>query len=98
MESLVGGEFLIVNNFVDFVGSHMFDIVLFGIVAVRVVAGSKASLRVILVACLMLACVFYIGGIVNTQLVKTSTVLNVAVFIGIRLIALKIIFMAIDWE
>ena len=86
------------NNFVDFVGSHIFDIVLIGIVAVRVLAGSKANLRVILVACLLLACVFYIGGIVSAQLVKTSMVLNVAVFIGIRLIALKIIFTVIDWE
>jgi len=89
-----------VNNFIDFVGSHMFDIVLMAIVAIRVLAGSKANLRVILLACLLLACVFYIGGVVSDQLAGaiTSMVLSLAVFIGIRLIALKIIFTVIDWE
>ncbi len=88
------------DSLLEFVGQHPYDIILFIIVGVRVLAVSKANLRVILLACLLLVCVFYIGGIVSAQLAgpDTSMVLYLAVVIGIRLIALKIIFTVIDWE
>lgn len=88
------------DNLLEFVGQHPYDIILFIIVGVRVIAVSKANLRVIFFACILLICVFYIGGIVSAQLAGpgTSMLSYLAVVIGIRLVALKIIFTVIDWE
>jgi hypothetical protein len=97
---LVDREFLVVDHLLEFVGQHPYDIILFIIVGVRVLAVSKANLRVILIACLLLICVFYIGGIVSAQLAgpDTSMLVYLSVVIGIRLVALKIIFTVVDWE
>ena len=88
------------DNPLEFVGQHPYDIILFIIVGVRVLAVSKANRRVIVLACLLILCVYFIGGIVSAQLAgpDTSMLLYLSVVIGIRLIALKIIFTVIDWE
>ena len=88
------------DAFAQFVGDHIVDIIISVIIGIKVLAVSKANLRVIILASLLLACAFYIGGIVSEKLggPEASIISRLVVFIGIRLIAMKIIFTVIDWE
>jgi hypothetical protein len=98
---LVDGEILAVDtDFRAFIAGHAIDIVFFIFFCGRVFFISKASLRIKFIGSLLLLCVFYIGRALTAQVAvpDTSIYLYVATAIGIRLIALKIIFTVIDWE
>jgi len=85
---------------VNTLGFHLFDIVFFGGMAVRMMAISKASLRVMLLAAMLVGCVFYIGGLVSDQLAgpTSSMATYFAIFVIVRVIAIKIIYTVVDWE
>jgi hypothetical protein len=85
---------------VNTLGFHLFDIIFFGGMAVRMMAVSKASLRVILLASILVGCLFYIGDLVSVQLAgpTNSMATYFAIFVIVRVIAIKIIYTVVDWE
>jgi hypothetical protein len=87
-------------DFGAFFARHAIDVVFLIIFAVKLLVLSHANLRVKLVASFVLASVIYIGRAVTTQMAAsgTSIVWLLTVAIGIRLVALKIIFTVVDWE
>ena len=95
------GAFLLVDiDFRSLVASHAVDIVLIFIFGIKVLFVSGGSLRVKLTGLLILLGVFYVGQAVRTQWIgpETPVYWSIAVWIGIRLIAIKVIFAVIDWD
>jgi hypothetical protein len=83
-----------------FVARHTVDVVVLIIFGVKLLVISHANLRVKLIASFLMASVFYLGRAVSIQMAAVNASIGwlLAVSIGIRLIALKIIFTVIDWE
>jgi hypothetical protein len=87
-------------DFGAFFARHAIDVVFLIIFAVKLLVLSHANLRVKLVASFVLASVIYIGRAVTIQMAASGTSIAwlLTVAIGIRLVALKIIFAVVDWE
>jgi hypothetical protein len=95
-----GDSLLVDTDFRSLVASHAVDIILIFIFGIKVLFVSGGSLRVKLSGLLILLGVFYIGQAVRTQFIGPDTPVywSFAYWIGIRLIAIKVIFTVIDWN
>jgi hypothetical protein len=84
----------------DFIARNAVNIIVMVIYGIRVLFVGSANLYVKFMGFFVLASVFYVGRLVTTTMLgsATSPILFVAVYIGIRLIALKVIFTVIDYE
>jgi hypothetical protein len=94
-------DFLLVDiDLRSLVASHIVDILIILYFGVKVLFVSHANLRVKLSGFFLLLGVVYLGQIVRSQLLRPETpILSfMAVWIGMRLLAIKIIYMVIDWE
>ncbi|HET6143688.1 MAG TPA: hypothetical protein VFE02_09270 [Candidatus Acidoferrales bacterium] len=83
-----------------FIATHATDILMTVIYSVKVLFVSHADLRTKLISSLMLFAVIVLGRYLRIQMAAgdTSMLWTFAVSIGIRLIALKIIFGVLDSE
>jgi hypothetical protein len=95
-----GAFFLMDFDLRSFLISHFIDIGIVVFFAVKVIFVSNANLRVKLTGVFLLLGVAYVGQIMKGQLLAPATPIfwSIAVWIGIRLLALKIIYMVIEWE
>jgi hypothetical protein len=95
-----GAFFLMDFDFRSFLISHAIDLGILLFFAVKVLFVSNANLRVKLSGFFLLLGIAYVGQIVRGQLLAPGTPIfwSLAVWIGIRLLAIKIIYMVIDWE
>lgn len=88
------------TDFRLFVARHVIDIILVIIFGAKVLFVSKADLKTKFIGAVLLMAVIYLGQFLRTQMVgiDTSALWSIAIAIGMRLIALKIIFTVIDAE
>lgn len=89
------------SDFRIFLATHIVDIILVIIFGAKVLFISKADLRTKFIGAVLLFAVITLGRLLGTQLAvggNPYTVWSFAIAIGIRLIALKIIFTVIDAE
>jgi hypothetical protein len=87
-------------DFRQFVAQHAYDIILSLIFVVKVLFFSKVDLKTKCIGLLILFTVIYFGQLLRTQMLTrgTSVLGYVALAIGFRLVALKMIFFVIDSE
>jgi len=83
-----------------FIATHVFDILMTVIYGVKVLFISKADLKTKFMSSLMLFAAIALGHYLRIQMANAdaSALWNIAIAIGMRLIALKIIFGVIDAE
>jgi hypothetical protein len=84
-----------------FVVRHLIDIVLVIIFGVKVLFMSKADLKTKFIGAVLLFTVISLGQFLRTQMLAgadTPALSSIAIAIGLRLVALKIIFTVIDAE
>ena len=88
-------------DFRIFVARHFFDFILVIMFAVKVLFVSKADLKTKFIGAILLFAVISLGEMLQTSMMagpETITIWSIAIAIGLRLIALKIIFTVIDAE
>ncbi|HTC65055.1 MAG TPA: hypothetical protein VK709_19595 [Candidatus Saccharimonadales bacterium] len=88
-------------DFRIFIVRHFIDFILVIMYGVKVLFVSKADLKTKFIGALLLFAVIYLGELLQTQMMagpETTTLWSIAMAIGLRLVALKIIFTVIDAE
>ncbi len=88
-------------DFRIFIARHFFDFILVIMFAVKVMFVSNADLKTKFIGAVLLFGVISLGDLLQTKMVvgaDTSTLSFIAIAIGLRLLALKIIFTVIDAE
>jgi hypothetical protein len=88
-------------DFRIFVARHFIDFFLVIIFAVKVLFISKADLKTKFIGAVLLFAVISLGEFLQTSMMaapEAITLWSIAIAIGLRLIALKIIFTVIDAE
>jgi hypothetical protein len=84
-----------------FVAQHFVDFIMVIMFAVKVMFVSKADLKTKFIGAVLLFAVISLGQLLRTQLMaapNSSALWSIAIAIGLRLVALKIIFTVIDAE
>jgi hypothetical protein len=84
-----------------FVAQHFIDFIMVILFAVKVLFVSKADLKTKFIGAVLLFAVIYLSQLLRSQLMagpEAFTLWSVAIDIGLRLVALKIIFTVIDAE
>jgi hypothetical protein len=85
-----------------FIAAHVFDILMTVIYGVKVLFISKADLKTKFVSSLLLFAVLTLGRYLRIQMASSDTAglwsIAIAIAIGVRLVALKLIFGVIDAE
>jgi hypothetical protein len=84
-----------------FLVRHFIDFIMVIVFAVKIMFISKADLKTKFIGAVLLFAVIYLGQLVKIQMMTgpdTSILWSVAMAIGLRLVALKILFTVIDAE